>query len=95
MADDRYYPQLFKRSNCGLEQKYYLWLSKLKRFRVKCQCGAKVTGKDIFFPAEVNVPVIKTMTKNRFYDGPSGRKEILAKYLHKPTLKRQLKKSFG
>lgn len=63
--------------------KEYVWLSNPKKLKVKCSCGNRLTVNDINFLPEINVPAIKTMTKNRFYEGPEGKREILNKYLHK------------
>jgi hypothetical protein len=90
MARDIFYPQLYKCPNpkCGKAEKYYVWQSELRKTKHKCiLCETKITVKDIHFEEEVNVPAIKTQTKNRFYNSTSGKKEILEKYLHKPTLK--------
>jgi len=91
MAKDLFYPQLYKCPNfeCGKIEKYYVWQSKLRKAKHKCiKCETKITAKEIHFEEEVNVPAIRTQTKNRFYNSTSGKKEVLEKYLHKPTLKK-------
>jgi hypothetical protein len=87
----KYAPNLYKCPSCFTEQKHYTWDSEVTKKKFKCinpECKSKVGAKDIYFPPVVNVPAIKTPTVNRFYNGVEGRKQILEKFLHKPTMKK-------
>jgi PHP family Zn ribbon phosphoesterase len=87
---DKYYPQKYQCKACSKIEKYYVWLSEIKTAEHACTCGGVIAAGDIYFEAESNSPAIKTSTKNRFYSGTTGKKEILEKYLHKPSLDKSI-----
>lgn len=61
-----YYTETYKCPHCNLVQSHFVWDNELKTTIHECdQCHQGLIYNDIFHPKKIQVPGLRTPTKNR------------------------------